>query len=126
MLSVTADKPTPICIKSIEATKMDLLLQNSSTVNVMTTSNTSWCPLNRGLKHVLEHFLPLCVFRVKTFCHSCASLATAAFIRLQQVALSATLQLTSMTMYTPYLGKHFPYMLDLIPNFRIYCILLGS
>ena len=59
MLFVTAEILTPICIKSIEATKMDLLLQNSSTVNVMITSNTSWCPLNWGLKHVLEHFLPL-------------------------------------------------------------------
>ena len=64
MLFVTAESLTPTCIKSIEANKMDLLLQNSSTVNVMTTSNTSWRPLNRGLKHVLEHFLLLCIFRV--------------------------------------------------------------
>ena len=29
MLSVTADKPTPICIKSIEATKMDLCFRKA-------------------------------------------------------------------------------------------------
>ena len=41
------------------------MLQNSSTVNVMTTSNTNrCCPLKRGLKHVLWHFLLLYIFRV--------------------------------------------------------------
>ena len=82
-------------------------------------TNTSWHPSTGVLIHVLEHFLPLCKFRVKTINRSCASLATAAFIRLQQVALSATLKLTSITMCVPYLGKHFPYMFDFIPNFRI-------
>ena len=65
---------------------------------------------------------------LSTFCLSvnselkewwCVSLATAAYIRLQQIALSATLKLTSITICVPYLGKHFPYMLDFIPNFRI-------
>ena len=52
MLSVTAEKLTPIRIKSIEATKMDLLLQNSSTVNVMTTYNTNTAaPCQRDLGH---------------------------------------------------------------------------
>ena len=65
MLSVTADKPTPICIKSIEATKMDLCFRKSSTVNVMTPLiQIGVAPSKRGLKHVFSHFLLLYIFRV--------------------------------------------------------------